>query len=51
MKLDMESKSMEVKTLFSFSKGAEIMLESGIISDNEDTIVFIKSKNNLHIQN
>ena len=37
---------MEVKTLFSFSKGAEIMLESGIISDNEDTIVFIKSKNN-----
>ena len=42
----MESKSMEVKTLFSFSKGAEIMLESGIISDNEDTIVFIKSKNN-----
>lgn len=37
---------MEVKTLFSFSKGAEIMLESGIISDNEDTIVFIKSKHN-----
>ena len=37
---------MEVKTLFSFSKGAEIMLESGIISDNEDTIVLIKSKHN-----
>ena len=46
LKSDMESKSMEVKTLFSFSNGAEIMLESGIISDNEDTIVFIKSKNN-----
>lgn len=46
LKSDMESKSMEVKTLFSFSNGAEIVLESGIISDNEDTIVLIKSKNN-----
>ena len=35
---------MEVKTLFSFYKGEEIMLESGIISDNEDTIFFIKCK-------